>query len=253
MERMKREQELEIKANIDAQKRDQIRMQREAALEAKGTAYIVNRVLKDYGSSQARATVGLIVRIIDIILKHPSQPKYRKVKMSAKKIQRDIVRISGGIALLKCAGFRYPISKEPSQSARNSGLLEFPSSSSSSSSTSPTTLSTSSLESLKKFRREVFEIVSKRTKTCIPELMERARDEDLKKEKPSLERLYFAAIELRKLFSNVIAASDADGRVSMDFLSLDSGSQVFKYRLRSVPCSIDILKQMGYEEVRGYW
>jgi len=51
----------------------------------------------------------------------------------------------------------------------------------------------------------------------------------------------------------VIAANDADGRVSIDFLSLDSGSQIFKYRFRSVPRCIDILKQMGYKEVRGYW
>mmetsp|Transcript_23353 Transcript_23353/g.37524 ORF Transcript_23353/g.37524 Transcript_23353/m.37524 type:complete len:599 (+) Transcript_23353:1-1797(+) len=263
MERMKREEELEQKASIDAQKRDKIRMEREAALEAKGVVYIVNGFLQDYGASQARETVGLVVRIIDTILKHPSQPKYRKVKLSAKKIQKDIVRISGGVALLKCAGFRSGAidvsngKEDSSQSVSNNngGFLElFPKSSSSSSSPSSTaTLSTSCLEFLKKFRREVSEIVSKHTATCIPELMEKARNEDLKKAKPSVERIYFAAIELRKLFSNVIAANDADGRVSIDFLSLDSGSQIFKYRFRSVPRCIDILKQMGYKEVRGYW
>mmetsp|Transcript_21966 Transcript_21966/g.34593 ORF Transcript_21966/g.34593 Transcript_21966/m.34593 type:complete len:372 (-) Transcript_21966:313-1428(-) len=233
MSRVRRQEELTKKTEAEAKERESARVKRERRLKKKGVVGIIQLMLQDYGITRTREMIGYIIRILDKIIKHPNQQKFRRVKLKAAKIQKLIIRPTGPLALLYCIGFEHPSQGE------DDILL----------------LGTQTVGSLKKKRDGIYSLAFKKTQTIVVEEFKKALAEEKKKAKVSIERVYYAAIELRKLFTNVITSGSEGGigKVSNDFLSLDAQSQSFRYRLRAVPRSVKIMQEFGFKLIRGFW
>ena len=64
--------------------------------------------------AQAQTSFALLVRIFDNVLKNPSEPKFRKLRLSNPALHGALVETEGALELLLSAGFRLEAGTEES-------------------------------------------------------------------------------------------------------------------------------------------
>ena len=64
--------------------------------------------------AQAPASFALLARIFDNVLKNPSEPKFRKLRLSNPALHGALVETEGALELLLSAGFRLEAGTEES-------------------------------------------------------------------------------------------------------------------------------------------
>lgn len=225
---------LRAAADRDAQTRDA----RENELTRQGLHAVLKKLVAANGVVRARETGGVAIRILANLMRNPRETRYRRLRMGGSKLQRLFVRTVGGMALLRCIGFV----KDNDDEDDDDDILVFK--------------GRLVKSRLKRAAEDINRMAVAGTRTCIPQAFEAARKREADRGRPgAVERVLYCAVELRKLFANVLAGAleDHKGRTSRDFRLIDMNSQIFRLRLRPVPVSLEVLKRMGYLQKRDCW
>lgn len=65
-----------------------------------------------YGEDDARETITMMIKIVDNIMKHPKDEKYKKINLGNNKIKEKIVRPLGALKFFEFLGFEIEIEKD---------------------------------------------------------------------------------------------------------------------------------------------
>jgi len=125
LDKKKKKKVLDKKTTLDWHKRheqydkdDLLRLQQIERNRMKQTQYIdspdkaLSTLVERYGEDRAKETCSMIAKIINNILKHPKNPKYRKLSLQNNKIKQLIVTPLGALKFFEFLGFEELIEKD---------------------------------------------------------------------------------------------------------------------------------------------
>lgn len=186
------------------------KMKRQAAeAEIIGIENALARVKENYGIGRYKLMCTTIAKILTKIKNNPAEAKFRSLDLSSEKLQKAVIRPLGGMVIMRELGFKEKDGKLDGSSA-NLSLID---------------------SQLTNFVTE-----SKSLETCVPREFQHLDATD--------EAIYFAALEIRRLLSNVLAAHG-----DLDFMTVDMKSCAYRRRLTPIPQMLKILDEFGFKRL----
>lgn len=204
--------EAERLAELEAANAKQKRQEQESAFQDIPSA--LASIASNYDSVRYQLVRSTFAKIINKILQDPQNPKFQSLNLSSEALQQPILRTVGSFAILQALGFK--------QGPEERWTLE------------PAAVST-----LGNHLRFFVSTTTQHTTSSIPELLN-VIDE---KKPPSLETVYFVALELRNTFRNCINLPN-----NLEATSVDTETLNFRRRIKRIPLALQILTEYGFKQ-----
>lgn len=228
------EKERQEQAERDAARhqRQQLRAQQEAHLKSVDDA--VATLTKEQEPTRLHQILNLLIRIIRNILKDPKNEKYRTIRLGSPAVNRLIDRPLGASYILRAVGFeRLPHSPhEPPpklivgdlrESQPNHEVMYL----------QPNKVNVNQLRQALDYLQSLV----KQQETPVAATFQHLESQ------PSyaVDQLYYAAVELRNTFDNVLASPD-----DLDYKRIDIESQTYRQRFKPIPEILTLLQQFNF-------
>jgi len=202
----------EEKKQKELKARNAKRQQAESKFQ--GVQDALDYLVKNYSVERVRETLTLIIKVGKRILKDPTEPKFRRIKLSNARVQRAMVRPLGGMYIMRKLGFQ----------EGEEGAVMF--------------MSQPDTKSLQAHLKTVEKSLN-RGATKLPELFREAEAKGA-----SSEFIVFAATELQRILA---AIAELPGSVPLRSLETAKGS-VYAERFAPYKSLVTALSELGFEE-----